>query len=146
MTAPRPAVALFLATLILFTPAAVRAQEAVVFEGRPIKKVTAGFEGVREDQLSADQTFEYQLRIVERNGKFFWASRQMKPLIRTESGAYITYVATDGSGYIRVGAPMLLDLRDRLPPERRAREIGYVEHLVLQFASVNYYGNRAGAP
>ena len=32
-----------------------------------------------------------------------------------------------------------------LPDQQRSKEIGYVEHLLSQFASITYYGNRLGA-
>jgi hypothetical protein len=40
---------------------------------------------------------------------------------------------------------MMLDMRDRLADDIRQNEIGYSEHLLLQFASITYYGNRLGA-
>ncbi len=117
----------------------------VAFEGRPLKKVESSFELTTSRSLSADQSFEYSVRIVERQGRYYWASRGMKELTRSEGGAYITFHAVDGSGYVRVGAPMFLDLRDQLPEEQRRREIGYVEHLLSQFSSITYYGNRTKA-
>jgi hypothetical protein len=59
--------------------------------------------------------------------------------------SYITYHASDGTGYVRTGTALLLDLRDRLPESQRREEIGYVEHLLTQLASITYYGNRKGA-
>jgi hypothetical protein len=117
----------------------------VVFEGRPLRKVESSFERTLESTLSADDAFKYSVRIVERAGKYYWASRGMGELMRHEAGGYITFFAVDGTGYIRIGIPMLLDLRDRLPDQQRSKEIGYVEHLLTQFASITYYGNRLGA-
>jgi hypothetical protein len=120
----------------------VFAQESVVFEGLPLKTVESSFLATLARELNDDESFQYQVRIAERNGRYYWASRGMKELIRSESGAYITYHAVDGSGYVRVGGSALLELRERLPEEQRRQEIGYVEHLLTQFASVTYYGNR----
>jgi hypothetical protein len=128
--------------LVVLTKGLAAQDERVVFEGRPLLQVQSGVLATVRNELSADEAFEYQVRIVERNGRFYWASRGMTELVRTESGVYITYVAVNGSGYVRVGSPGLLDLRDRLPPEQRRKEIGYVEHLLTQFESVTYYGNR----
>lgn len=131
--------------LIVFTAfvAAYGQDYQVVFEGRPLVKVDSSFERTTTQKLTADESFELLVRIVERQGKYYWASRGMKELVRSESGAYLTFHAIDGSGYVRVGTPMMLDLRDRMPEPQRQREIGYVEHLVIQFQSVTYYGNRA---
>ena len=135
-----------IAVLIVALPLALSAphpvQESVVFEGRPVRKVESSFLATGAVDLSGDEAFEFQVRIVERQGKFFWATRGMKELVRSESDAYITYHAIDGSGYVRVGSPFLLDLMDQLPDDQRQQEIGYVEHLLIQFASLTYYGNR----
>lgn len=137
---------LVLFTVAGFAPAVVFAQDyTVVFEGRPLRKVESSFGGTLEGAVTADDAFKYSVRIVERQGKFYWASRDMLELIRRESGAYITFFAANGSGYIRINIPEMLDLRDLLPDDQRRKEIGYVEHLLIQFASVTYYGNRLGA-
>jgi hypothetical protein len=135
-----------LCILWVVVPVALSAQDyRVVFEGRPVRKVESSFEAVLPSTLSADDAFKYSVRIIERNGKYYWASRDMRELLRHEAGAYITFFAVDGSGYVRIGVPVLLDLRDQLPDEQRRKEIGYVEHLLTQFVSITYYGNRLGA-
>ncbi len=127
-------------------PVTARAQDyTVVFEGRPLRKLEASFESAVPTTLGSDDAFTYSVRIVQRQNKYYWASRDMRQLARHEAGAYITFSALDGTGYIRIGVPMLLDLRDVLPENQRKREIGYVEHLLTQFSSITYYGNRVGA-
>jgi hypothetical protein len=135
-----------LLTFMAVSPLVPTAQDyTVVFEGRPIRKVESSFAATASTNLNADDSFKLSVRIVERNGKYYWASRGMGELIRREAGAYITFIAIDGAGYVRVGVPFLLDLRDQLPDGQRSQEIGYVEHLLTQFASITYYGNRLGA-
>lgn len=127
-------------------PVAAPAQDyTVVFEGRPLRKLEASFEGALPSTLNSDDAFKYSVRIVQRQNKYYWASRDMRELARHEAGAYITFSAIDGTGYIRIGVPMMLDPRDELPDEQRKREIGYVEHLLTQFSSITYYGTRLGA-
>jgi hypothetical protein len=137
-----------IALVLLFCGAGtLKAQTVtVVFEGEPLRKVESSFAETRATDLKPDEAFRYQVRIVEREGRYYWQTRGMKELRRSESGAYTTYHAIDGSGYIRVAIAMLLDLRDRLPPEQRQNEIGYTEHLLQQFTSITYFGNRLGAP
>lgn len=135
-----------LVVLVILLPEAGWAQDYnVVFEGRPLRKVESSFERTVPSTLNSEDAFKYAVRIVERQGKYYWASREMRELIRHEAGAYITFFAVDGSGYIRIGIPMMLDLRDQLPAEQRRKEVGYTEHLLIQFASITYYGNRLGA-
>jgi hypothetical protein len=116
--------------------------QRVVFEGEPLKKVEISVEGTAETQLASEDAFKAQVRIIERDGRYYWQSRGMKELKRSESSAYITYAAADGSGYVRTHIPMMLDLRLQLPKEQRVREIDYSEHLLIQFASITYFGNR----
>jgi hypothetical protein len=132
---------IFLGAAVVLLPAHAHRTD-VAFEETPLKKVESSFLSTVARDLSDDEAFEYQVRILERQGKYYWASRGMKQLYRSESGVYITYHAVDGTGYVRVGSPMLLDLREKLPEETKRQEIGYVEHLLTQFASVTYYGNR----
>ena len=36
---------------------------------------------------------------------YYWASRENNKMVRIESGAFITYLAANGSGYVRVIQP-----------------------------------------
>jgi len=116
--------------------------QRVVFEGEPLKKIERSFESATEIILTPDDAFEVRVRIVERNGRFYWQSRGMRKMTRSESGAYITYSAVDGSGYVRTFIPMMMDLRRRLPEKERGQEIDYTEHLLIQLQSITYFGNR----
>ena len=135
-------VVLFAIAFVKLCSMPLQAQDVVVFEGTPLRKVESSFLATNVSNMSADEGIKYQVRIVEHNGKYYWASRERRQLVRTESGAYITFFAVDGSGYVRVGSPMLLELRDQLSEEQRQKEVGYSEHLLLQLSSVTYYGNR----
>lgn len=143
-----PARLLRMAAACMLAWSSAGAQDArTIFEGRPVRKLQSSVDEVLGPQaLSADDAFKYQVRIVERQGKYYWASREMKQMARLESGAYITFVAFDGSGYVRIGSPELLGLLDQLPPEERRKEIAYTEHLLIQFASITYFGNQIRPP
>lgn len=130
---------------LMLTRTASAQDYSVTFEGRPLRKVEVSFTDVLPAALTPDEAFKFSVRILERRGRYYWASRDMREMTRHESGAYVTFTAIDGSGYVRVGVPMMLDLRDRLPDEQRRKEIGYTEHLLTQFASITYFGNRLGA-
>lgn len=127
--------------LLLLVGGTADAQQ-LVFEGEPLKKVESSFEGTTSIALDSESAFRSRVRIVERNGHYYWQTRSMREMARSESGSYITFSALDGSGYVRVHIPMLLDMRLRLPKEQRDLEIDYTEHLLIQFVSITYFGNR----
>lgn len=114
----------------------------VIFYGQPVKKVTTTYKSSEAEALSASKASEFAVTITSEGGRFYWASRENTPLVRTESGAYITYLAANGSGYVRIYQPFMYEMMSQLPPDQRAKEIGYVEHLVHEFGSVTYYGDK----
>jgi hypothetical protein len=71
-----------------------------VFVGTPINKITISESDVIEAGNSGTDAKEYQVVIEEIEGEFYWASRENLKLVPVESGAYITFIATNGSGYI----------------------------------------------
>ena len=80
------------------------------------------------------------LIVVDSQGNYFWASRGMRPLVRQQSGIYVTYTAS--AGYIKTYDDEALEairkgefpLMDPWPE--------YVEHLHLGLGSITYYGVR----
>ena len=106
---------IFLATLPVLLLSAPAQEVSVVFEGMPLKKVESSFQATQMSDLNAEKSFEYQVRIVQRGGRYYWASREMKELIRSEGPAYVAYFAKGGAGYVRTLTPAMLDMRDRLP-------------------------------
>ena len=76
--------------------------------------------------------------ISEIGVRFYWASRDNKELRRYESGAFTTFVAVDGSGYVRV---IHSDMKAAAAlVYGSAKEFDYVEHMLLGLDSVTYYG------
>lgn len=112
-----------------------------VFKGRPQVKVSEG--GVeRQAENIPTQSAPNLVVVISKIGKdFYWASRENVPLVEVDGGgAYVTYVAINGSGYIRV---LKADMKKAaaLVDDTSAR-FDYVEHLVLGLKSVTYYGLR----
>lgn len=60
-----------LIALALTVSQPVSAQEAVVFEGLPLKQVESSFLTTEARELNGDESFQYQVRIVERNGRYY---------------------------------------------------------------------------
>lgn len=73
------------------------------------------------------------------DGKYYWATRDNLELIRVQSGAYSTFFATNGAGYVRVIDPNKKDVAS-LAGNTEA-EFDYVEHMLLGLRSVTYYGD-----
>jgi hypothetical protein len=69
---------------------------------------------------------------------YYWASRENRPMVRIEAGAFITFVALDGAGYVRMVAPGEKKTVS-LMGDTEAK-FDYVEHLLIGLKSVTYYG------
>ncbi len=122
-------------------------QYTVVFEGYPTKKVETGPDVLMERSLSPEESDEFAVRIVvDQEGNYFWASREMKPMVKVLSGSYVTYAAT--SGYVRTYMDDVLDMARAGIDSTVASIMGldhsyeYVEHLYIFFGGINYYGER----
>jgi len=112
-----------------------------VFKGRPHVKVSEG--GVeRLAENVPTQNAPNLVVVISKIGKdFYWASRENVPLVEVDGGgAYVTYVAVNGSGYVRV---LKAELKKAAAlADETASRFDYVEHLVLGLTSVTYYGVR----
>ncbi len=127
---------LSVAAAILILPLASIA--GTVFSGSPIQKISeAGTERVAE-QIPSGRASSISCVINENTGKYYWATRGNKEMFRLSSGAFITYVAVDGSGYVRVIDPSAKQAAELMSPTEA--KFDYVEHLLLGLRSVTYYG------
>ena len=113
--------------------------EEIVFSGTPIVKITeAGINRVVE-KMTGERAMEFRCVISKVGKKYYWLTREKNEVVRITSGAYETFIALNGSGYVRTipkdmkGATSLLG-----GPEGK---FDYVEHLLLGLRSVTYYGN-----
>ncbi len=122
-------------------------QYEVVLEGRPVKSVRAGDTEVgwtvREETLDRGDSEEYVVRVVkDRRGNYFWASREMRPMTREESGIFVTYSAGAG-GYVKtLNEPALDMLREDGVIGLYEPGHEYVEHIPFLLYSINYWGTR----
>ena len=114
------------------------AQSRTVFSGIPEVKVTeVGIERAAEP-LSRDGAANLGCVVSEINGKYYWATRENKEMIRRSSGAFITFVAVDGSGYVRV-----IDAAAKPAASQMSlteAQFDYVEHLIIGLRSISYFG------
>lgn len=113
----------------------------VEFEGVPVVRVGLNDGQAETAAVPPGKAAEFRVVITRDGDQYFWASRKNIPLVKTESGAYVTYVATTGAGYIRVLAPFMREMHAKLPREERLHEFVYMEHMTATLGSVTYYGN-----
>jgi hypothetical protein len=132
-----------LATFIFLIAAVeVFAEEVIVFTGVPEIKISEGGVNRVPESLTKDKAIKFKCTITKMDDKYYWTSRENVELVPIVSGAFITFWAVNGSGYIRLVKPEMKGEVRRLgtiagDPEAK---FDYVEHLLLGLKSVTYYG------
>lgn len=110
------------------------------FEGTPSIKVEV-VEGITQTAPVASQRArDLAVRVIKTPTGYAWASRNNVPLLRSESGAYVNYVATTGAGYVRVLNPAMRNAIESLPKDQRDKDFLYMEHMVNRLGSITYFG------
>jgi hypothetical protein len=117
---------------------AVFAQSRTVFSGVPSIKVSEGGTERLPETLAREKAVNMACVISEIGGEYYWASRENKQMVRMEGGAFITFLAADGSGYVRTIKPTMKDAAGMMSPTEKTFD--YVEHLLLGLRSITYYG------
>jgi hypothetical protein len=127
----------FLSVLLALIPYLANAQ-ALVFIGTPNVKIIEN--GVERSLEKVEKSKELSLACVVReiDGRFYWESRGNRQLLKTDSGAFVTYAAVDGSGYIRAIKPSMKDAASIMSVAEK--NFDYIEHLLLGLRTVTYYG------
>lgn len=108
------------------------------FTGIPSVKVTESGIDRSAEKIEKSKALSVTCVVKEIDGKFFWETRGNKPLLKIDSGAFLTFFAVDGSGYIRVIKPLLKDAASAM--SNTEKNFDYVEHLTLGLRSITYYG------
>ena len=127
---------------ILTASSLVFAEESIIFTGIPKIKISEGGVSRIPENVTKDKAFQFKCTITKMDDKYYWTSRNNVELLSIDSGAFITYWAANGSGYVRVTKPAMRAEMKRVSaivgdPEA---EFDYVEHLLLGLKSVTYYG------
>jgi hypothetical protein len=129
---------MLLVAVALWLPADANAQATTVFRGVPSLKVAEGGTERTPERLSPERSAGFIAVISKVGDKYLWASRENIEVVRIELGAFITYVAVNGSGYVRTVAPGMKEAVSMMG--RTETEFDYVEHLLIGLRSVTYYG------
>lgn len=112
--------------------------EEIVFSGVPAVKVSEGGSSRVVEDLKGTKISEAECIITKIGDKYLWRTRNNVELFLVRSGAFITFVATNGSGYVRI-IPSDLKEAASLMGETE-KKYDYVEHLLIGLRSVTYYG------
>lgn len=131
-----------LTLLVLATAIPSFAKEVIIFTGVPEIKISEGGTNRVPENLAKDKAIKFKCTITKIDDKYYWTSRENVELVPITSGAFITYWAVTGSGYVRVVRPEMKEEVRKIgamadDPEGR---YDYVEHLLLGLKSVTYYG------
>jgi len=115
--------------------------EFVVFTGIPEVKISESGVNRVDENIAKDKAIKFKCTITKFGDNYYWTSRENVELLPIASGAFITYWAMNGSGYVRVINPELKDIvKQTAGPGDPEEKFDYVEHLLLCLKSVTYYG------
>ena len=108
------------------------------FTGIPSVKVTESGIERNAEKIESTKALSVACVVKEIDGKFFWETRGNKPLVKIDSGAFVIFLAVDGSGYVRLIKPSLKEATSLM--SNTEKNFDYVEHLILGLRTVSYYG------
>lgn len=95
----------FLLAFITTAPTYPDDEVVTVFLGIPDKRLVMNCDSAEHIGLSGEEAVEYATQIVRIDGRLYWASREMRPMIASRSGSFITYHTADGQGYVKTADP-----------------------------------------
>ena len=125
-----------LSFLFISTPAFC--SEKIIFSGKPIVRITENGISRVTNKLEKKQSLEYKCTITKVDKQYLWTTRGNIELIRTQSGAFITFLAVNGSGYIRI---LEESYKSKIPSVLTTeKKFDYVEHMMIGLGTVSYYG------
>ena len=129
-------VVLTLVVLVFTFP--IFSQEKIVFTGIPEIKISEGGTNRTPEKLSKAKAIEYKCTITTIDNKYYWTTRENIELIPLKSGAFITFFASNGSGYVRIVDPEMKDAVSVMGDTEE--KFDYIEHLLLGLKTITYYG------
>lgn len=134
----RRVLTIFTLATMLFAPSLSVGQATTVFAGLPGVKISEGGVERVPENVTRDRAVNLACVISRIGDKYYWASRENKEMIRIVSGAFITFLAVDGAGYVRIVAPGMKGTVS-LMSDTETR-FDYVEHALIGLRSITYYG------
>ena len=105
----------------------------LIFEGYPTRKVAVYPAEVNTFKLKEAESTEFKVVIEKEGEKYYWRSRDNIEMTREVSGLFVTYLATNGAGYVRV-------YYDGITRHFKHDSYRYTEHVTFHLSSITYYG------
>lgn len=118
------------------TPAA--AQARTEFKGLPSVRIIEGGTGALPETLTREKAVNLECVISKIGENYYWASRENKRLVRVEGPAFITFVAVEGQGYVKIIKSGMKEAAALLGEAEQ--KFDYVEHILTGLQSITYYG------
>ena len=129
----------FLLAASIFLCSSICNAQVLSFVGVPAVRISEGGVERFAEKLEQSKSMELACVVKEIDGKFIWASRENKPLVKIDTGgAFVMFVAVDGSGYIRQIKPSFKNAASLMSSTEKSFD--YIEHLLLGLRTVTYYG------
>ena len=129
---------LVLFLLVIFAATLTYAAENIIFSGTPIVKISEGGIDRVVENIEGKRAMELRCVISKIGKKYYWTTRENTEMVKRVSGAYVTYLARSGSGYVRIIREDMKKIIS-LPGDPNAK-FDYVEHLLIGLNSITYYG------
>lgn len=114
-------------------------KEEIVFTGIPKIKISEAGTGRVVDELSGAKAVEFKCTITKIKDRYYWTTREDVELVPVTSGVFITFVAVNGSGYVRIINPDFAEAKSYM--DETEEKFDYIEHLLIQLKTISYYGN-----
>jgi hypothetical protein len=112
-----------------------------VFRGRPSVKVQEGGLDRSVEEVSAEKAAGFECVISQIGDTYYWASRENRVMLLHEAPGYLTFVAEDGSGYVKIVKPeakkAVATMGGAALPEVK---FDYLEHIPIGLTTLTYYG------
>lgn len=129
---------------LFFFSVSCHAETTVEFLGFPVIKIQEGGIDRIPSNVLPEKRGEFQCIINKVGEKYYWASRENKEMIKIDSGkAFITYIALDGAGYVKVLKPEYYDQVLDSPVDAAFE---YIEHMSIGLTTITYFGNNPNFP
>jgi len=124
--------------VLLFVVSSFGAETTTIFNGLPLLKISEGGVSRITENLDTVKAANLKCIISKIGDTYYWVSRENTKLIRVEGGAFTTFVAPNGAGYIRVINPTMKSMASIMSETEDSFD--YVEHALIGLRSVTYYG------
>jgi hypothetical protein len=101
-------------------------KDASALEGVPTVRVAVTSDATQRQELDRAGAAREALKIKIVDGRYYWTSREDRPLTLTSSGEFTYLSSAEPGQYVRF--------------RKIDDKISYVEHIDMEFGSVTYWG------